>query len=482
MCKEMNDIGESDHQPRASTIEKKEISDGVLKDSYSTSRNGIAKVTLRIPFKPDTFKAQSLLARFHSSRKSDSGIKSELKTSSGASGLGFGRGWRRQKSGNNFEVPPSVVTEEENTSTSLPDDLHQNTNVARNEGGSVGGDNGVSTASDELDTTITRCFSGEVALSPTRGQREDEGLFGTWPGRPRKLKILKKRLLASTSGTRINPDNVPAVKTSESAETPESRETSFLLPHTMDTQQWDEPAASRKTKTDLEDGSVLGMNQRTAEAPTHNVSLDALLESLPLIYNPTTKQLCLGTLKNGHHESTVNGMSTQNTIDDFNSDIHPEKQKLGCSENYPGIGKENDESQEESFSSNSDLGEAPTLPKTLEIIQEVEENGESIKLIDKSSSPQSGNVSGSSSLERGNYETLKNCLQRVGTSNSLSITDASSFSSLSSLNTELSAYSASDSAVCLGSHQSDTGSLRDFVITDDDGKSKKRGIADFLTR
>lgn len=474
----MNDISENDHQSRESTIDKNEISDGLLKDSCS-SRCGIAKVTLRIPFKPETFKAQSLLARFHSSRKSDSGIKSEFKASGGASGLGFGRGWRRQKTGNNFEVPPSVVTEPENTSASLPDDLNQNTHVATNEGGSIGGDNGVSTASDELDTAITRCFSEEVALSPTGGQREAEGLFGTWPGRPRKLKSLRKRLLTSGSSSRINPDNVPAAKTSESEE---SRETCSLLPHTMDTKLWDDPAASRKTKVVVEDGYGLGMNSKTSEVTGQNVSLDALLESLPLIYNPTTKQLCLGTLKKGHNESSVNGMSSKTTNDNFNCDIHPEKQKLGSSENYSETEEQNEESQDERFCSNSDFGEAPSLPKPLEIIQEVEESGETIKLIDKGSSPHSGNVSGSSSLERGNYESLRNSLQRVGTSNSLSITDASSFSSLSSINTELSAYSASDSAVCLGSHQSDTGSLRDFVLTDNDGKSKKRGIADFLTR
>ncbi|XP_045124640.1 TBC1 domain family member 14-like isoform X1 [Portunus trituberculatus] len=472
----MDDITESDHQPRESTVDKSDPADGHLKDSC-TSRCGLAKVTLRIPFKPETFKAQSLLARFHSSRKSDSGIKSEFKAGSGgggASGLGFGRGWRRPKTGNSFEGPASVVTEPENTSTSLPDDLNQNSTVVTNEGGAVVCDNGVSSASDELDTGITRSFSQEVS----GGQGEAEGLFGTWPGRPRKLKILRKRLLASGAGSRINPDHVPAAKTSENAE---NKETSSLLPPTMDTQTLDDPAAFRKTKADLEDGTALVMNSKSAEVPSHNVSLDALLESLPLIYNPATKQLCLGTLKK-NNEPSVNGMSGKTTADDYDHDIHPEKLKLACSENGTELGKENEKSQEEGFPSNSELGEALTLPKSLEIIQEVEESGETVKLIDKGSSPPSGNVSGSSSLERGNYETIKNTLQRVGTSNSLSITDASSFSSLSSLNTEFSAYSASDSAVCLGSHQSDTGSLRDFVLTDNDGKSKKRGIADFLTR
>ena len=76
----------------------------------------------------------------------------------------------------------------------------------------------------------------------------------------------------------------------------------------------------------------------------------------------------------------------------------------------------------------------------------MDENSESARLIGKGVS-QSGNVSGSSSLERGVFESPRNSLQRASTTNSLSITDASSFSSLSSSNTELSIYSASDSAL-----------------------------------
>lgn len=470
----MNDTSESDGQPRDSILEKHELSDGLLKDSCS-SRCGIAKVALRIPFRPETFKAQSLLARFHSSRKSDSGIKSELKASSG-SGLGFGRGWRRQKAGNNFEVLPSGVAEAENTSASLPDDLNHNTQAARGEGGAVGGDNGVGAPREDLQRVFTRCFSEEVTLSSTGGQRDGDNLFGTWPGRPRKLKSLRKKLLATGSSSRINPDNVPSEKTRES----EERETASLLPQTMDSHQWnDTPAGSQRMQTDPEEGTVSEMSSKAPEMASQNVSLDALLESLPLIYNPATKQLCLGTVKKTQNEPLGKGMSGKASFDETDRDIHPEKQKLVSSKIYPELSEEC-ESQEDGLS--NEPGEAPALSKALEIIQEVEESGETVKLIDKGSSPQSGNVSGSSSLERGNYECLRNSIQRIGTSNSLSITDASSFSSLSSLNTELSAYSASDSAVCLGSHQSDTGSLRDFILTDDDGKSKKRGIADFLTR
>lgn len=413
--------------------------DVLLKDSRTRS-----KVALRIPFKPETFKAQSLLARFHSSRKSDSGIKSEVKT---------GRGRRRVKTGN-FEVISSAVTESEDTSASLPDDLHQSPQVTP---GAVGGHHGVG---DDLGRVFTRCLSEEVTLTPTGGQRVAESLFGTWPGRPRKLKSLRKRLLASGVNSRITPDNDPKARDSD-----ETQETACLLPRAMD----DTPRA------DLGDGTVPELPTKTPEVLGQNVSLDDLLESLPLIYDPSTKQLCLGTLKKTQNDGTGKGMSGKSPIDEIDRDVHPEKQKLGSGK---GVSEETSESQEGCV---SEVGEVPALPKALEIIQEVEENAETLKLIE-GNSPQSGNVSGSSSLERGNYEGVRNGLQRIGTSNSLSITDASSFSSLSSLNTELSAYSASDSAVCLGSHQSDTGSLRDFVLTDNDGKSKKRGIADFLTR
>lgn len=427
--------------------ETNENLDVLLKDSRTRS-----KVPLRIPFKPENFKAQSLLARFHSSRKSDSGIKSEVKSEVKA----FGRGRRRVKTGN-FEVIPSAVTESENTSASLPDDLHQSPQVTPGEGGAVGGHHGVG---DDLGRVFTRCLSEEVTLTPTGGQRVTESLFGTWPGRPRKLKSLRKRLLATGGNSRITPDNDP-----KASETDETRETACLLPRAMDST----PMA------DVEDGTVPELPAKTPEVLGQNVSLDALLESLPLIYDPSTKQLCLGTLKKTQNDGTGKGMSAKSPIDENDCDVHPEKQKLGSGK---GVSEETLESQEGGV---CDVGEAPALPKALEIIQEVEESAETVKLIE-GNSPQSGNVSGSSSLERGNYEGVRNGLQRIGTSNSLSITDASSFSSLSSLNTELSAYSASDSAVCLGSHQSDTGSLRDFVLTDNDGKTKKRGIADFLTR
>lgn len=461
----MNDTSEAECQPR-----ENETLDVLLKDSCSG--RCISKVALRIPFRPESFKAQSLLARFHSSRKSDSGIKSELKAGGGGSGLGFGRGWRRQKAGSNLEALPSAVSEAENTSASLPDDLHHDAQAATGEGGALRESNGVGAPREDLERVFTRCFSEEVTLASTGGQRDTEHLFGTWPGRPRKLKSLRKRLLAAGSSSRINPDHVPAAKARDSDE---SRETTCLLPHAMDG-----TPAGPETQADLEDEAESELSSRPPEVTGQNVSLDALLESLPLIYDPSTKQLCLATLKRGQNESSGKGMSGKHAFDETDCDVHPEKLKLGSSKGYSGVSEEADESQEEGLL--GELGEAPSLPKALEIIQEVEESGETVRLIDKGSSPQSGNVSGSSSLERGNYEGVRNSLQRIGTSNSLSITDASSFSSLSSLNTELSAYSASDSAVCLGSHQSDTGSLRDFVITDNDGKSKKRGIADFLTR
>lgn len=431
----MNETSENeDHQRENENL------DALLKDTRTKS-----KVALRIPFKPETFKAQSLLARFHSSRKSDSGIKSEVKTS----------GRRRVKTGN-FEVIPSTVTSPEDTSASLPDDLHQSPQVTP---GCEGGHH--EAPRNDLGRVFTRCLSEEVTLASNgEGQRDVDSLFGTWPGRPRKLKSLRKRLLASAANSRITPDNAP-----KPVESDETQETACLLPRAMD----DTPRSL------VADGTVSEMPAKTSEVLGQNVSLDALLESLPLIYDPSTKQLCLGTLKKPHNDCAGKGMSGKSLIGEIDSDVHPDKQKFGSGK---GVCEET-ESQEES--SVSEVGEGPPPSKTLEIIQEVEENTETVKLIE-GNSPQSGNVSGSSSLERGNYEGLRNGLQRIGTSNSLSITDASSFSSLSSLNTELSAYSASDSAVCLGSHQSDTGSLRDFALADNDGKSKKRGIADFLTR
>ncbi|KAK3883650.1 hypothetical protein Pcinc_012060 [Petrolisthes cinctipes] len=489
----MDDSGEASVSATEDTkkviiIKKQQQSDesgeALLRDfpSSNNTRSGISKVSLRLPFKPESFKAQSLLARFHSSRKSESGIKSEIKTSSGSNigsgggGLGFGRGWKRQKSpgSNNFET---VGADSENTSASLPDDLNQKVNVIVNGGGGDGG--GASSAivddsrdgSEELVPPISRCLSEESGFSPMgSGQRVSDSLFGTWPGRPRKLKSLKKRLLTSTPSQNTNTNSKSVANTKDQC--------SEKIDGDNDTQatlKQDEEVSNPRTR-----------NNTTAEmvdVSSQQVSLDALLESLPLVYNPATKQLCRGLVKKGHQDSAVPSRMPGKNIGTSEDDFHLELlHKLDSKKDKSEIQAEEEESLKEFLSSNSESTETPTVLKPLEIIQEADENGETIKLIDSSSAPQSGNVSGSSSLERGTYESVRNSLQRIGTSNSLSITDASSFSSLSSSNTELSVYSASDSAVCLASHHSDTTSLRDFALGDNDGKSKKRGIADFFSR
>ncbi|XP_071520095.1 uncharacterized protein [Panulirus ornatus] len=448
-----------------------ETPDVLLKDSHST-RSGISKVSLRLPFKSESFKAQSLLARFHSSRKSESGIKSELKTVNNGSGLGFGRGWNRHKQGHNIDVLHCAGLEPGNTSASLPDDLHQNSNVSVNLSSPTAVINVCRSKGDDSET-VSGCVTEESPFLPPGGQRATESWFDTWPGQPKKLKSLRKRLL--TSGTNKNNSGpVNGVENHEGGE--ESKESSCLLPKDVNAdrnEECDLPRNSDRVQEDTEPE----MNSRLPDVTGHHVSLDALLESLPLVYDPSTRQLCLGTSKKGQNELSSKRMSNT-SLPDY--DILPEKQSLDSRKDYSILKENHEESQREALLKTSDTGEAP-LPKPLEIIQEADENGETVRLIDKSTS-QSGNVSGSSSLERGNYESPRNSLQRVGTNNSLSITDASSFSSLSSSNTELSAYSASDSAVCLGSHQSDTGSLRDFVLTDNDGKTKKKGITDFFTR
>lgn len=468
----MDDTTESDFHLKDSINGKNdETSDVLLRESHST-RSSIPKVSLRLPFKSESFKAQSLLARFHSSRKSESGIKNEIKTVNNGSGLGFGRGWNRHKQGHNIDVLHCAELEPENTSASLPDDLHQNSSVAVNVNSPLVGINVCRKKGDAPETSVSGCISEESPFLPPGGQRVTESWFDTWPGQTKKLKSLRKRLLAS--GT--NKNNSGPINDTENHERVEDcRESSCLLPQNLNADRNEEfvlPRISDRIQDDIEPE----MNSRLPELTGHCVSLDALLESLPLVYDPSTRQLCLGSSKKGQNESSNKRMS--NTISDY--DIHPEKQNLDSRKEYSVLNEKDEESQKEALLKTSDTGEA-TLPKPLEIIQEVDENGETVRLIDKST-PQSGNVSGSSSLERGNYESPRDSLQRVGTNNSLSITDASSFSSLSSSNTELSAYSASDSAVCLGSHQSDTGSLRDFVLTDNDGKTKKKGITDFLTR
>nr|XP_053654628.1 TBC1 domain family member 14-like [Cherax quadricarinatus] len=438
-----------------------------LKEHISASTT-IHRVSRRLPFKPESFKAQSLLARFHSSRKSESGIKGELKSINSSSGLGFTLGWSRHKTGNNFEVS----LETENTSASLPDDLNHNSGVCV----SVCSERcGVSEGTRVRSDAGDKCVAEETPFLPVSSDRLTDSWFCTWPGRPRKLKGLTKRLLIS--GTSKNNNEAVSVH-QNSEQDQEEQESSCLLPSSMTTDNKEECVIPKKVNKTQED---MNMSTKVPNLTSHNVSLDALLESLPLVYNPSTRQLCLGTSKKAQNDINNKRMENSSIQSNCDIDFSKEKQKLELDNGNSDLKGKIAESHRESFLSLSDTGEPISLPKSLEIIQEVDENGETLKLIDKSA-PTSGNVSGSSSLERGHYESPRNSLQRVGTNNSLSFTDASSFSSLSSSNTELSAYSASDSAVCLGSLQSDTGSLRDFVLTDSDGKTKKKGITDFLTR
>ncbi|XP_042225776.1 TBC1 domain family member 14-like isoform X2 [Homarus americanus] len=475
----MDDTTENDHCLNERSIGKNdETADVLLKDSNS-ARSSVPKVSLRLPFKSESFKAQSLLARFHSSRKSDSGIKSELKSGNNGSGHGFPRGWSRQKQVNNYDISQCVGFVPENTSASLPDDLNQNPSVALNVSKVTCAINGASRAtSDVPETSISGCISEESPFLPTGGQRVAESWFCTWPGRPRKLKNLRKKLLTSGTNNKNNSGSVNGIENHERGE--ETQISSSLFPKSLNTDRYEE-CDTPKNSDIRQENSEPEMCSKVSELPSHHVSLDTLLESLPLVYDPSTRQLCLGTSRRVQNDSSNKRMSNTNILDNYNFDIPPEKQKLDSNKGYSELKEKGEESQKEALLKSPDAGDITSIPKSLEIIQEVDENGETVRLIDKST-PQSGNVSGSSSLERGNYESPRSSLQRVGTNNSLSITDASSFSSLSSSNTELSAYSASDSAVCLGSHQSDTGSLRDFVLTDNDGKTKKKGITDFLTR
>nr|XP_045597853.1 TBC1 domain family member 14-like [Procambarus clarkii] len=461
-----------------------EKSDGTadvrLRDSSST-RSGIHKVSLRLSFKSESFKAQSLLARFHSSRKSESGIKGELKAVNSGSGLGITRGWSRQKQGNNFDVSHCVELESENTSASLPDDLNQNSDIVASVCDPVCGINGTGrTESDEPgpEKSISGSISEESAFLPVGGEKVTESWFCTWPGRPRKLKSLRKRLLTSATNNKHNSEIVNVCQNHEHGE--ENHESSCLLSQSLSTDEHESCLITESLDMKL-DTNKLEMCSKTPDLTSGHVSLDAILESLPLVYDPSTKQLCLGTSKKCQNDFSSKRMSNASIHTNCDNDVSPERQKLNLGKEYSDFKGKDVESHIEELLTISDTGEATSLPKSLEIIQEVDENGETLKLIEKLT-PQSGNVSGSSSLERGHFESPRNSLQRVGTNNSLSITDASSFSSLSSSNTELSAYSASDSAVCLGSHQSDAGSLRDYILTDIDGKTKKKGITDFLTR
>lgn len=454
-----------------------ETSDTLLKDT-SSNRSTISKVSLRLPFKSDTFKAQSLLARFHSSRKSDSGIKSEFKATNNGTGLGLGRGWK--KPGNGAEVSQSAGIEPENTSASLPDDLNQNSTVDVNTSSVKSGITGVCrTKSNEQETCMKGCMSEDSPFLPTSNNQKGttESWFDTWPGRPKKLKSLRKRLL--TSGTNNKSNTVPTQINRAEINTKNDGNELRLPPEELKTAQTDDDSSVLKcySTREVESGDAMTSTVPSLAAG-HHVSLDALLESLPLVYDPSTRQLCLGATKRGKNDFSSKIMSNLNKFEHSECDSL-EQQRLETEQSV--LEEDAKESHSEALLKYSEAYETSSLLKPLEIIQEVDENGETVRLIDKNT-PQSGNVSGSSSLERGRFESPRNSLQRVGTNNSLSVTDASSFSSLSSSNTEFSGYSASDSAVCLGSQQSDTCSLRDLILTDNDGKTKKKGITDFLTR
>ncbi|XP_076034464.1 TBC1 domain family member 12-like isoform X2 [Oratosquilla oratoria] len=202
-----------------------------------------------------------------------------------------------------------------------------------------------------------------------------------------------------------------------------------------------------------------------------NVSLDTLLESIPLVYDPVNKQLCLrhkGDSLSCHRKMSQERLpelvlkedpaNTNKPETEDNRLVSPERNRL-----QEGHGK---------LSPSSDC-------VTLQSIQEVEEN-EGGLLVDCNSY---NHHSRSGSSDCANLDSPKNTLQRVSTHNSLSVTDTGSFSSLSSSNTELSLHSVSatteDSAVGLGSQASDNSSVQDLIL---DTKVKRKGITDFITR
>lgn len=472
--------GTTDHdlilRDNASPERNDSSSEAFLKDSSSPKSGGISKVSLRLlPFKSESFKAQSLLARFHSSRKSESGIKSDLKGSSGP-WSSFSRGGRTppKVGAGNFETSQGVgtVSDTEITSASLPDDLNQNSGLI-NYSSTKARDSSAAPSDDAEKTSAFACGEDAPFLS-SEGQKSSESWFGTWPGRPRKLKSLKKRLL--TSGTK-NAATDQFSKTSERMK--DGEETNNQVGTGSEKAVIKDREQNCKGK--LDEYSELNLSNFTND-PAHHVSLDTLLESLPLVYDPTTRQLCVGSAKKGHNDK-----HNKSRMSKAFSPERSESSEDAQIENKEHIGSEvrsldtEDESQKEALLKTYETGDSIISSKHLEIIQEVDESSESVRLIGKGT-PQSGNVSGSSSLERGVFESPRNSLQRASTTNSLSITDASSFSSLSSSNTELSAYSASDSAVCLASHLSETSSLRDFPFGEGENKSKRKGITDFLTR
>lgn len=454
--------------------------EGSARDSAS-SRNGIPKVSLKLPFKSEAFRAQSLLARFHSSRKSESGLKHEVR------GAAPWRSGGRPRSG---EPPAAALCASPSaaapgsTSASLPEDLNQNLGEGEGAQEAKGafpafpkGRGKASAADDERpDATSLSTEAVPFAGVGEGGQKGVESWFRTWPGRPRKLKGLRKKLLPAGASGKAAGDLANGAREEQGSGRGEEGE--GLLVQGEGEGHGAAPSESSCVSVPADEGE---MTSRVVRGSPH-VSLDALLESLPLVYDPATKQLCLGTPRKGQNNYVNKRMSNTAATEGSECDGIPDKLKLDYESDCSTLEEREEESLKESLLKTSDVCDTTSPPKPLEIIQEVDESGENIRLIDKNPSPQSGNVSGSSSLERGYYESPRNSLQRVSTNNSLSITDASSFSSLSSSNTELSAYSATDSAVCLGSQQSDTSSLRDFSIADSDGKTKKRGITDFLTR
>ncbi|KAK7070179.1 hypothetical protein SK128_003044 [Halocaridina rubra] len=465
----MDDTPENDLIPKekGNAGKSDSSSDVFLKDS-SCSRGNIPRVSLRLPFKSETFKAQSLLARFHSSRKSESGIKSDIRTFN-SPWSGFRRGGNNPK----LDTNPDSVSETEITSASLPDDLNEKSDVLSDTSICSSKSGPESALCEGGNKTETVFLSKEDApFLPPEGQKSSESWFGTWPGRPRKLKGLKKRLLPS--GGKNTSDAVDKKNGKlQAGEGNLSLDLDTLCDKFDQRNALEGPENGKFDEQDM---------NRSKKGPAEHVSLDTLLESLPLVYDPTTRQLHVGNAnRKGYHDYTCHKtIMLKKKAHDYRSDCKVQdnvnEENLESDRN---LFLEDESQQKEALLNSSEIGDSIFSCKHLEIIQEVDENSENARLMNKET-PQSGNVSGSSSLERGAFESPRNSLQRASTTNSLSITDASSFSSLSSSNTELSAYSASDSAVCLTSHLSDTSSLRDFNLGEGETRRKEKESPTFI--
>ena len=243
------------------------------------------------------------------------------------------------------------------------------------------------------------------------------------------------------------------------------------------------------------------MNPNSKESKTpNNLTLDNVLESLPLVYDPSTKQLCLGVDKksiNSKKEShnlldRVLNRPIKNNLElesydetDFKKNIGSSHEKtnlhFGQSSSCDG---EDEEVKESLLSSNSICHD--NIKDSVDIAcEEMEEKVDDIKYKKNNNqhkrdfelSFQSKNKV--TTDQTSESDSLKgNSLPRTTTSASLSFTDASSVSSISSSNTEVSLASASDSAVCLAS---DTVSLKDLHL-DIDCKGKKKAFTDFFPR